>query len=144
MTLFDILDKNLVQVPLRAINKEEAINELSSLIAEKHGIPTKVISDGVWNREQLGSTAIGDGVAIPHCKCKDIDKCEVAIGLCREPINYDGHQVKIIFMVIANPDNSALHVQILSSIARLCTSNVCRNLLFEAPDKNSLLAVLSD
>ena len=144
MTLYDVLDKNLVRVPLGAINKEEAIEELASLISKKKGIPVKAITDKIWEREKLGSTAIGDGIAIPHCKSDKIETCEVAIGVCKEPIDFDGHEVKMIFMVIASPTRPAMHVQILSSIAKLCNSSACRNLLFEAPDKKSLISVLSD
>ena len=75
----------------------------------------------LWEREQLGSTGIGQGVAIPHCKLKGLARGVVAVGLVPEGVDFgavDGQPVKVFFLVVSPADSPAEHLQILAAISR--------------------------
>ncbi len=75
----------------------------------------------LWEREQLGSTGIGQGVAIPHCKLKGLRHGVVAIGLVPAGVEFgavDGQPVKVFFLVVSPAESPAEHLQILAAISR--------------------------
>jgi PTS system nitrogen regulatory IIA component len=75
----------------------------------------------IWEREQLGSTGIGQGVAIPHCKLKGLRHGVVAVGLVPAGVDFgavDGQPVKVFFLVISPADAPAEHLQILAALSR--------------------------
>ena len=75
----------------------------------------------LWEREQLGSTGIGQGVAIPHCKLKGLARGVVAVGLVPEGVGFgaaDGKPVKVFFLVVSPAGSPAEHLQILAAISR--------------------------
>ncbi|MFL6258432.1 MAG: PTS sugar transporter subunit IIA [Thermoanaerobaculia bacterium] len=75
----------------------------------------------LWEREQLGSTGIGQGVAIPHCKLKGLARGVVAVGLVPEGVDFgavDGQPVKVFFLVVSPAGSPAEHLQILAAISR--------------------------
>lgn len=75
----------------------------------------------LWEREQLGSTGIGQGVAIPHCKLKGLRHGVVAVGLVPAGVDFgaaDGQPVKVFFLVVSPADSPAEHLQILAALSR--------------------------
>jgi PTS system nitrogen regulatory IIA component len=75
----------------------------------------------LWEREQLGSTGIGQGVAIPHCKLHGLARGVVAVGLVPEGVGFgavDGQPVKVFFLVVSPAGSPAEHLQILAAISR--------------------------
>jgi len=72
-------------------------------------------------REQLGSTGIGSGVAIPHCKMKGLERAILAVGVTRRPVDFgavDGQPVRLFFLVVSPNDAPAVHLQVLSAISK--------------------------
>ena len=75
----------------------------------------------LWEREQLGSTGIGAGVAIPHCKMNGLDQVVLAIGIARDGVDFgavDGQEVHVLFLLISPSDSPAEHLQSLAAISR--------------------------
>jgi PTS system nitrogen regulatory IIA component len=75
----------------------------------------------LWEREQLGSTGIGHGVAIPHCKLKGLKRGVVAVGLVPRGVDFaavDGEPVKVFFLVVAPAESPAEHLQMLAALSR--------------------------
>jgi PTS system nitrogen regulatory IIA component len=75
----------------------------------------------LWEREQLGSTGIGSGIAIPHCKLANLKKGVVAIGLAPDGVDFgavDGQPVRLFFVVVSPVESPAEHLQILAAISR--------------------------
>lgn len=132
MTLFDALDKKLICVPLKASDKDGALDEMIGVLSRERDLDEARIREAVMEREKLGSTAIGNGVAIPHCKCSFIQGTAVVVGVAERIIPYDENEVRIVFLVVANDDQTSQYIQLLSSIARFCSSSVNRNLLASA------------
>jgi PTS system nitrogen regulatory IIA component len=81
----------------------------------------EALFDKLWEREQLGSTGIGAGVAIPHCKLKGLERPVLAIGVLPEGIEYaavDGMPVRVLFLLVSPNDSPAEHLQALAAISR--------------------------
>lgn len=90
-------------------------------------------------REELGSTAIGNGVAIPHCKMENLRKVEVAIGLSREGVEFeseDGKPVQLFFLVVSPTESPAAHLRALAAISKWVKADrhVERLLALDAPE----------
>ena len=150
MNLLDVLDKDLVKVPLTASDKQGIITELVEVVAKAKGYSTQEFEDileAVLNRESLGSTGIGSGIAIPHAKTKVIKKVMMVVGISRFPVDFaspDGLKSRIFFMVLAPPSAASAHVELLASIARTCTSNVFRRMLEQAKDKDEVIRLFME
>ncbi len=91
-------------------------------------------------RETLGSTGIGSGVAIPHCKMKGLDRAILAVGIKDEPVDYgavDEKPVRLFFLVVSPDDSPAVHLQVLASISRWVKAdrNVEKILAMSRPDR---------
>lgn len=138
MNLVDILDKDLIKVPLVSTDKDSVINELVDVLVDAKQLGPEHrdgIIDAVLQRESLGSTGIGHGIAIPHAKTNDVSRPTLVVGISRLPIEYaavDNAPVRIFFLVLAPQTESGAHVEILAAIARSCNSQVFRRLLEQA------------
>lgn len=135
MNLVDILDKELIKVPLVSTDKASVINELIDVLIDAKHLTLEQrdsIVDAVRNRESLGSTGIGHGVAIPHAKTDAVKQMRLVVGVSRLPIDFDSidkEPVRIFFLVLAPIGESGPHVETLAAIARTCNSQVFRRLL---------------
>ncbi|NBK21597.1 MAG: PTS sugar transporter subunit IIA [Spirochaetia bacterium] len=145
MNLLDVLDKDLVKVPLTASDKQGIITELVEVVAKAKGYSNQQFEDileAVLNRESLGSTGIGNGIAIPHAKTNVIKHVMMVVGVSRFPVEFDspdGQKSRLFFMVLAPSSEASAHVELLASIARTCTSNVFRRMLEQAKDRDEVV-----
>ena len=123
MNLTQILQAASVKVPLESKDKDSAITELVDLLdANKLLSDRNTVLEAVMLREKTRSTGIGSGIAIPHGKCKVVKELTMAIGLAKEPIDFesvDGKPVDIIFLLLSPADQSGPHIQALAKISRL-------------------------
>jgi len=121
--LVDILNEDLIKVDLESEDKEEAFAELIELLVRAGEISDRESAfETIQNREALGTTGIGHGVAIPHGKNRQVKHLTAALGISKEGIEYeavDDEPVHVIFLVLAEADNPGPHVQCLAEIARL-------------------------
>ncbi len=119
--LLDVLDGRSFAVALRGQTSSEVIEELSSLIAPRAGLPAGQIHEAVWQREQTMSTAIGNGVAVPHARLEVRSPC-VAIGLSKDGVDFnaaDGQPAHCVILILTGTQAQMAQLQILASIARL-------------------------
>jgi PTS system nitrogen regulatory IIA component len=121
MSLNDLLTPDAVIASLRVNGKKQALQELSDRAAVVSGLPAREIFDSILQRERLGPTGVGDGVAIPHGK---LAKCRRIFGVfarLERPIDFealDGLPVDLIFLLIAPESAGADHLKALATIAR--------------------------
>ncbi|MDY4888154.1 MAG: PTS sugar transporter subunit IIA [Sphaerochaetaceae bacterium] len=144
MTLYEAARKDLMLVPMKAKTKDEALEEMVDVLCKVKGMNHDQIIDAIRKREEMGSTAIGSAVAIPHCRTSAAKGISVVIGITEHLIPYDDNEVKILFMVVADDRSSSSHVQLLSSIARFCSSSVNRNLLASAKDADAVFQTIEN
>jgi len=123
MILTQILQPTCVRVPLEGKDKDSAITELVELLAENGQLIDKnVVLEAVLVREQTRSTGIGSGIAIPHGKCSGVKELVMAIGITKDPIDFDSidnKPVSIIILLASPIDRTGPHIQALARISRL-------------------------
>ena len=101
----------------------------------------------LWEREQLGSTGIGSGVGIPHCKLRGIGRVVLAIGTSLEGVDFgavDGEPVKLFFMVLSPLKEPAAHLQALAAISKWVKADRHVERILEQGDAESILELLSE
>lgn len=150
MNLVEILDEELISVPLKGTTKEEILEELVKILADGKGLSqieyTSVVN-AVKNRESLGSTGIGKGICIPHAQSDAIDKISLVVGVSRVPIDFDSPdnmKSRLFFLVVAPVSAASKHVEVLASIARSCSSSVFRRMLEQCKSSREVIQLFSE
>jgi len=117
-----ILPAANVLIEVDATSKKRAFEHAGVLFENQHSIARATVSDNLFARERLGSTGLGGGVAIPHCKTRDLADVLLAVGVSRRGIDFgaaDGVPVTLIFLVVSPSDAPGLHLQALARISRV-------------------------
>ncbi|HVV79103.1 MAG TPA: PTS IIA-like nitrogen regulatory protein PtsN [Pseudolabrys sp.] len=145
MPLTDIIAPNAIIPALKVNNKKQAIQELSAQAAKLTGLSERAILEVLQQRERLGSTAVGNGVAIPHGKLAKLGRLFGLFARLEKPIEFealDGEKVDLIFLLLAPEGAGADHLKALAKIARLLRDPEIARKLRESQDIDALHAVL--
>jgi fructose-specific phosphotransferase system IIA component len=123
LKLHNLLMQDMIITELEYQDRDVVLKEMVSFLKKKNKITKeKELYDKLFQREELGSTAIGEGVAIPHCKMKGVENPVVLLAISKNGVNFhsiDGKPSHIFFLVVSSPDNPSLNLQILAAIAHL-------------------------
>ena len=146
MLLTELLTADRVKIPLSSRTKEGVLRELVELAATGHA-PAVVdsILSAVQEREQVLSTGIGGGIAIPHGKSTAVDQLLMAAGVASAPIEFgalDGQPVQLFFLLIGPESASGAHVKALSRISRLLRRDKLRQELRASQSSAAFLNVV--
>jgi nitrogen PTS system EIIA component len=150
MKIVEFLDENAVSCELKSETKEAVIKELVGLLVKSGSIKEKdaqKILRILLDREALGSTGIGQGVAIPHGKSDCVSNLISAIGVSKNGLNFDsldGELTHIFFLLIAPEDSAGPHLKALARISRLLKEKHLRESMLASKDEKSLIKVLKD
>ena len=146
MNIYQILDRNSVNHSIQAKTKREILEQLADLMARSGKVHDKdALVNALLEREKLCSTAVGDGVAIPHAKCEGMTEMCVALAIAKEGVDFDAidnEPVNIIFGLTGPPANPEEHIRILSRIARIARNSEFRNALIKAGTADELFKTL--
>ena len=138
-------DKSFL-VNFEASSKKNVLDELSKLAEKDIKIDSRILLEALTKREKLGSTAVGNGIAIPHANCPDIDKPKVFVALLSNSLDFnanDDQPVDIIFLLLA-PDNSGSeHLQSLALVSRLLRNKELTTKLRGCKNTESAFAVIA-
>lgn len=142
-----LLTPDRVRVPLRGWTKEELLAELVDLIAAAApNLPRDAALRAVRAREQVLSTGVGGGLALPHGRLPGLDRLWMAAGVTAEPVEFDaldGQPVRLVFLLLGPADDVGLQVRTLGRLARLLRQDVARGQLIAAPDAPAFIEVLA-
>jgi PTS system nitrogen regulatory IIA component len=147
MPLLDFLSPQAVLAALRVNGKKQALHELASHSARLTGLEERVVFEALLQRERLGSTGIGEGIAIPHGKLPGLDRLFGLAARLEKPIDFealDGQPVDILFLLLAPEDAGADHLKALSRIARVLRQPGLVERVRATRDAAALYAVLTD
>ncbi|NCO60052.1 MAG: PTS fructose transporter subunit IIA [Deltaproteobacteria bacterium CG_4_8_14_3_um_filter_51_11] len=148
MLLSDVFKEVNVVPDLSAKDKNGLIEELAEVVVRSEpSIKMQSLVQVLLEREKLGSTGIGDGVAIPHGKLAGIDKPVVAFGRSKKGINFeamDDQPADLFFLLVAPENTSGMHLQLLAKIARLLGSSSVRKKLREGKTRWDLFKTITD
>lgn len=139
----------MVIFDLEHTTRDGVLGEMVSFLKKRNKIARdKDIYEKLLQREELGSTAIGDGVAIPHCKMKGVKAPVVMLAISKRGVDFhslDGKPSYIFFLVISSPDNPSVNLQILAAIAHLVRkAKPVIKRIREAEDASVALSVIKD
>ena len=142
MRLGSLIRPDLIFPDLPAADRAEVLRAFARRLAERGLVQdADALFDKLWEREQLGSTAIGGGIAIPHCKVDRLNSGVVAVGRTEEGVDFgaaDGQPVRLFFLVISPSQAPAEHLQILAAISRWIKVGGRVQALLEQPDAAAL------
>ncbi len=147
MTLIDLLSPAAVISPLRANGKKQALLELAQQAAQLTGLSERDLFEALLQRERLGSTGIGDGIAIPHGRMAGIDRLVGLFARAEKPIDFDaldGQPVDLIFVLIAPEGAGADHLKALARVARVLRNPAVLEQVRAARDPAAIYAILSE
>ncbi len=149
MKVMDFLPKKAISADLKGSDKQEILSELLDLLISAGEIDKKYknkLMEVLLAREALGSTAIGQGIGIPHGKSENVSKLVAAFGLSRSGVNFDsldGEPVYLFFLLIAPQDSAGPHLKALARISRLLKDKYFRDKLKSARDEATILKVIA-
>ena len=147
MNLTDLITRDAVIPSLRVNSKKQALQELSEHAAAVCGLPAREIFDALLQRERLGSTGIGNGIAIPHGKLAKVDRIFGVFARVEKPVDFealDGEPVDLIMLLVAPESAGADHLKALARAARLLRSQAITAKLRATRDAGMLYAILAD
>ena len=149
MKISDFLVPKAISVDLLSTTKEKIIEELVGLLVSAGAIDKKYKSkvfEVLMAREALGSTAIGQGIAIPHGKSECVKKLVGCLGISRKGINFDsldGEPAHIFFLLVAPIDSAGPHLKALARISRLLKEKYFRDSLKSIKDEKTILKLIA-
>ncbi len=146
MEITDLLTSERVVSSLRAPSKKQALQELSRRAAEFTGLHERTIFDVLLERERLGTTGVGSGIAIPHGKLAELDGLLGVFARLEKPVDFDAvdeQPVDLIFLLLAPESAGADHLKALARISRLLRDRAVCEKLRAATDEVSLFGVLT-
>ncbi len=150
MKLSDFVVREAILTDLKATTKEAAIRSMVESLSSSgniKGADQEGIIAAILKREELGSTGIGKGVAVPHTKHLSVDKLVATIALSKEGVEFaslDGEDVHILFLLVSPPDRPGDHLRALENISRhLRNDNFC-NFLRQAQSAQAVIELLEE
>jgi PTS system nitrogen regulatory IIA component len=146
MTLNDLVAPSAVVPALKVNNKKQVLQELAARAAELTGQNERGILEILLQREQLGSTAVGNGVAIPHGKLPKLGRLFGFFARLERPVDYealDEQPVDLVFLLLAPEAAGADHLKALARVARVLRDPEVARKLRESRDAEAIYAVLA-
>ncbi len=147
MEIVDLLTPDSVMPHLHATCKKQVIQELAKHAADETDLSERQIFDVLLERERLGSTAVGEGIAIPHGRLPGLDRPLGMFAKLDEPIDFDAldeRPVDLVFLLLAPEESGADHLKALSRISKLLRDENVRDRLRASANRESVFSVLTD
>lgn len=148
MKVLEFLDRSAICLDIKSSSKQEAISELCQVLFSNAKIgDAQVVTGALMEREKLGSTGIGQGVAIPHGKTDSAPTLVGALGISKKGVQFeslDGEPVHVIFMLVAPNDSSGQHLKALARISRLLKDKFFRQAIKEAKQPEDIEKIIRE
>ena len=146
MLLTDLVATNAIIPALRVTSKKQVLTELASKAAELSGQNERTVLEILQQREKLGSTGVGNGIAIPHGKLPKLNKLFGLFARLERPVDFealDSQPVDLVFLLLAPEGAGADHLKALARVARLLRDPDVARKLRDSRDAEALYAVLA-
>ena len=148
MKIREAVRADLVFLGLEAEDAGQALGAMADRLAAVEQLDSEQVRTALVEREELGSTSVGNGFAIPHCKLNDLESVVVALGRFRNGVDFGGRngdpEVRFFFVVLSPPDQPTEHLQVLSQIARVLKNAELRESLIESADAAAVVRAIQD
>lgn len=148
ISITDLLSEVCVIDELKAKTKKEVLCELSEiLLEEKPSLDSAAVVDVLLDREKLGSTGIGEGIAIPHGKMASLERLIVSFGRSTRGVDFealDGKPAYLFFLLMAPENSAGQHLKALAKISRMLKDETFRQSLMKAESKTDLYTLIRE
>lgn len=148
MKILEILHRECIISNLRSHGKREVLEELTeALLQYKASLNKAALVEVLLERERLGSTGIGDGIAIPHGKVRELDELILSFGRSLEGIDFDsmdGRPSHLFFLLVAPENSAGVHLRALAKISRLLKSAQFRKKLMDAHTTDEIFHIIHE
>jgi nitrogen PTS system EIIA component len=147
MQLSDIIASNAVIPSMRTASKKQVLQELSNAAAKMTGLDSRRIFECLLQREKLGSTGLGQGIAIPHAKFTELEQVHGLFARLAQPVDFDApddQPVDLVFLLLAPESAGADHLKALARISRLLRDPALVSKLRGTDSAAGLYAVLTE
>lgn len=145
-SLNDLLLPGTIITRARWKGRKQVLSEMSGVMAQAVGLDPREVHEAVLERERLGSTGVGEGVAIPHARIAFLPRPVGAFARLLEPADFeaiDGRPADLVFMLLAPTEAGADHLRALARVARIFRQERVRDALRRAEGEEAVLAILS-
>ncbi|MBQ3034964.1 MAG: PTS IIA-like nitrogen regulatory protein PtsN [Alphaproteobacteria bacterium] len=146
MKITDILSKDSVIADLTSDSKKNLLEELATLASKETGLDSRVILDALVERERLGSTGVGRGVALPHTRLLGLDKIFCAF-VRTNPVDFeavDGKLVDLVFLLLVPEESGADHLKALSCLSKLLRDETVTAALRKASNVDEIYQIICE
>lgn len=143
----ELLSPVRVDLDCRITSKKRLMEHMASMLAREMNTEEETVFRVLIERERLGSTGIGQGVALPHARLGGIDDAVLALAVLHEPLDYqapDQQDVQIVVGLLVPEAANDFHLRILARIAELLNQSRLRDLLLQAKDKEDVFSALNE
>lgn len=147
MSLSELIPQGGVVADLPATSRKQVLHSMADLAERVYGTLARPVLEAVMERERLGSTGIGDGVAIPHARTSHVDRVCGVFARLKHPVDFDSvdsRPADLIFLLLAPEDAGAEHLKALAKISRLFRRQDFRQALRAAPSADAIQALLHE
>ncbi|MDD9909187.1 MAG: PTS IIA-like nitrogen regulatory protein PtsN [Ahrensia sp.] len=147
MQLIDIISRDAVIANAKSNSKKQLLSDIADVAAAETGRDPRTIFELLLQRERLGSTGIGNGVAIPHGKLPDLDRITGVFARLAKPVPFDAmddEPVDLVFAIIAPEGSGADHLKALSRIARIMRNADTLAALRQTDDRDIIYSLLGN
>ncbi|MBN2645174.1 MAG: PTS sugar transporter subunit IIA [Desulfuromonadaceae bacterium] len=148
MNIVELLDPAAVEGEIRSTCKDDLLEEMTAvMLRAAPELNRGEVLEVLRERERLGSTGIGEGVAIPHGKLKNVEQLLLAFGRSRQGVDFDsmdGKPAHLFFLLVAPEDSVSIHLKTLARISKLLKDEKVREKLLTAPTSESLYKIICD
>ena len=148
MKIVDLLHPDAIIPNLQSRSKDEALAELADALLKVAGdLNRSEVIDVLHERERLGSTGIGDGVAIPHGKLKSLDSLLISFARSADGVDFDamdGKPAHLFFLLVAPEESVGVHLKMLARISKILKNPAVREQLVQASDAQQLYQIIAD
>lgn len=142
-----LLPLSNVVAALEASSKKRVFEQAGLLFENNQGVARSTVFDSLFARERLGSTGLGQGIAIPHGRIKGLKEAAGAFLRLETPVQFDapdGRPVSMLFVLLVPEQANETHLQLLSELAQMFSDRNFREQLMAAPDESALHALFSN
>jgi PTS system nitrogen regulatory IIA component len=145
-SLGDLILPRAIVPRARWQTRKQVISEMAAVMASAGRLDQKTVIEALLERERLGSTGVGEGVAIPHARVEGLERPIGGFAHLRDPVDFeaiDERKADLVFMLLAPTDSGAEHLRALARVARVFRQESIRAALRRAQTADAVLAILS-
>ena len=145
MDLTNFLTDNSIIFNCKSKSKKNVLEIISKIMSEVTSTKEDIIFEKLYEREKLGTTAFGNGIAIPHARIDNISEAKIILLKLEKPIEFeaiDGNKVDLILSLLVPNNKDEIHIEFLSKVAEMLDDNIFREKIRQSSDELEILSLI--